>query len=499
MISSEVSPDRETFRALAGQPVVPVMRRVLADAETPLGLYTKLTSGRRGTFLLESAEHEPIWSRYSVIGVHCPAMLTEHGGRAVWLGDPPPLADAPSTDPFAAVQATLNALRHPGGADLPPFTGGLVGYVGYDIVRGLEPLPSSAVDDLDLPQLALMFATDVAVLDHHDGSVVLIANAFHPSEVDTEASYDDAVARLETMTTALGTRPPPSVAVYDRQALSSVVSRTPPGEFPKALQRAQEHVREGDCYLVTLGQRFEAATTASPLDVYRLLRAANPGPYLYLLDFGEFHVIGSSPVEHVNVTGGRATVRTVAGTRPRGAAPEEDTGRAAALIDDPVARAEHVTLVDASRGDLCRVCVPGSVQLAQFMEVERYRQAMCLASTVVGQLAPDRTAFDVFAATFPAYGRTGAPKVRAMQLIEDLEPTRRGPYGGGVGYFGLTGDFNLAAMAGAAVIRDGRAHVQAGATVTVGTDPEEAERASREEAAAVFTALAVAETLEPPP
>lgn len=499
MTGGEVSPGREAFRARAGEAVVPVTRRVLADAETPLGLYRKLTGGRRGTFLLESAEHPPTWSRYSIIGVRCPAMLAEHGGRAVWLGDPPPLVGTPPADPLAAVQATLAALQHPRDPELPPFTGGLVGYVGYDAVRRLERLPSTSVADLELPELALMLVTDAAVVDHSDGTVVLVANVLRGQDEDPDAAYDAAVARLDEMTAALGTRLPPTVAVYDRDVIPAVRSSAAPGDFPKALDRAQEHVRDGDCYLVALDQRFETATAASPLDVYRLLRATNPGPYLYLLDFGEFHVVGSSPMGYLKVTDGQAMVHPVAGTRPRGSTPEDDTRRAAELAADPVVRAEHGTLVDLSRGDLARVCVPGSMRLAQFMEVERQRQLMYLASTVVGDLGPDRTAFDVFAATFPAGGMTGAPKVRAMQLIEDLEPTRRGVYGGGVGYLSLTGDLDLAASAGAAVMRDGRAYVQAGVTVTVGSDPEEAERATREEVAVVLSALTRAQTLEPPP
>lgn len=499
MTGGDVSPDRETFRAKADQAVVPVVRRVLADAETPLGLYNKLTGGRRGTFLLESAEHEPAWSRYSVIGVRSPAMLAEHGGTAVWLGEPPQLVGTPPADPLAAVQATLATLRQPGDPGLPPFVGGLVGYIGYDAVRRFERLPSTAVADLDLPELAMMLVADAAVIDHADGTVLLVANIFRGQEADPDTAYDDAVARLETMTAALGTRLPPTVAVYDSDVIPAVRSSAVPGEFPKALERAQEHVRDGDCYLVTLDQRFETATTASPLDVYRLLRAANPGRYLYLLDFGEFHVVGSSPRAQLKVTGGQAMAHTVAGIRPRGETPEDDTRRAVDLAADPVVRAEHVALVDMCRGDLARVCAPGSVRLAQFMEVEKHRRVMSLASTVTGELGPGRTPFDAFMATFPAGGLTGAPKVRAMQLIEDLEAIRRGLYGGGVGYFSLTGDLDLAATAGAAVMRDGRAYVQAGATVTVGSDPDEVESGSREEVAVVLSALAAAQTLEPPP
>lgn len=499
MTAGDIMPDREGFRAMSGRVAVPVTRRVLADAESPLGLYRKLTAGRRGTFLLESAEHGPTWSRYSIIGVDCPAMLAEHEGRAVWLGDPPAAVGSPPADPLAALQATLATLRHPTDPRLPPFTGGLVGYVGYDAVRRFERLPSDAVADVDLPELALMLVADAAVVDHADGSVVLVANAFDTAEADPDVAYDDALARLEAMTAALGTRLPPTVASYDRDVIPAVRSSAAPGDFPKALVRAQEHVRDGECYLLTLDQRFETTTAAAPLDVYRLLRASSPGPYLHLLDFGEFHIVGSSPMGHVKVDAGRAMTHPVAGVRGRGPTPEDDTRRAFELAADPVVQAEHVTLVDLCRGDLARVCAPGSVRLAQFMEVERQRRVMCLASTVVGELGTDRTAFEVFAATFPAPGLTGAPKIRAMHLIEELGLPRRGLYGGGVGYFGLNGSLDLAATAGAAVMRDGRAYAQAGATVTVGTDPDEAERGSREDVATVLSALVAAQTLEPPP
>lgn len=496
MTGIEITPDRETFRALTGYALVPVFRRVFVDVETPLGLYRKLSGGRRGSFLLESAEPGSGWSRYSIIGVGSPAMLTELGGRAVWLGEPPePVADV-SADPLMAAQDTVTALRHPPNLSPVPFAGGLVGYVGYDAVR--RPAPRAGSEEPDLPAVALLLVTDVAVIDHADGSVLLVAGAYRGEGVDPDDAYNDAADRLEEMTAALATRLPPSVAVHDRGVVPPVSTGTP-GEFAKQLARAQEHVHNGDCYLLTCSRRFEVPTTVTGLDAYRLIRATSAGPYLHLLDFGEFHVVGSSAMGQVKVAGGQVIVRPVAGARPRGGDPDDDTDRAAQLLGDVVARAEHVTLVDQARGDLARVCVPGTVRVPQFLEVERGRQTMQLASTVVGDVRSDRSGLEVFAATFPASALVGAPRVRATGLVEEVEEDRRGLYGGSIGYFGFGGDLEWAAMAGTAVIRDGRASVRSGAMVTVGTDLDEAERATREEAAAMLSALAVAETLEPPP
>ncbi len=487
--------------ARAGR-VVPVCRRVLADAETPVGVYRKLAGARSGTFLLESAEHGRSWSRYSFVGVRCPATLTTQDGRATWLGEPPELHEALPEDPMLALRSVVAQLKSPGSAgggetgDAPPLTGGLVGYLGYDAVRRLERLPAEAEDDLGLSELAMMLVADLAVLDHDDGSVLLIANAF-PS-ADPDAAYADALVRLDAMIADLAKPAPSSVATLRRPArgYGPVPARAPAGGYPAAVERAKEHIRAGDVYQVVPSQRFDVRTGADPLDVYRALRASNPSPYMYLLRLpGGVDVVGSSPEAHVKVTGRRALLHPIAGTKPRAATPEADAAIAAELLADDKERSEHVMLVDLGRNDLARVCVPGSVEVVELMAIERYSHVMHIVSTVVGELAEGKTAYDALTATFPAGTLTGAPKVRAMQIIESLEPVRRGLYGGTVGYFDAGGDLDMAIAIRTAVIRDGVAHVQAGGGIVAGSDPVTEDAETRSKAGAVLDAIAAAETM----
>jgi anthranilate synthase component 1 len=492
-------PDRDQFAELARtRRVVPVTRRLLADGETPVGVFRKLAGGP-GTFLLESAEHGRSWSRYSFVGVRSVATLTERDGRAHWLGEPP--SGVPSGgDPLTVLRDTVAALRSPHLEGLPPLTGGMVGYLSYDVVRRFERLPSNGVDDLRLPELGMMLATDLAVLDHSDGSLLLIANALVPdgsSPAEVASAYDRAVGRLESMTTALSRPTPPSVATMRRDRPAEFSSRTPAGDFGKAVEVAKEAIRAGECFQIVVSQRFETETDADPLDVYRVLRTTNPSPYMYLLRFDGFDIVGSSPEAHVKVTGDRAMLHPIAGTRWRGETPEEDARLAAELIADPKERSEHVMLVDLGRNDLGRVCRPGTVDVVEFMAIERYSHVMHIVSTVVGELTEGRTAYDVLAATFPAGTLSGAPKVRAMEIIDALEPTRRGLYGGTVGYLDFAGDLDMAIAIRTALMRDGRAFVQAGGGIVADSDPVAEEQESRNKAAAVLAAIAAAETLRP--
>ncbi len=508
MTTGVVTPDEDRFHVLAGtHRVVPVTRRLLADGETPVGVYRKLAGGP-GTFLLESAEQGAAsggtaWSRYSFIGVRSVATLTEHDGRAHWLGAPPEGIPAEG-DPVEVLRGTVQALAGSGtpdtGEDLPPLTGGLVGYLAYDIVRRFERLPELADDDLHVPELGMLLATDLVVLDHYTGSALLVANAIlHPDGDHRQASaaYHQAIGRLDAMTTALSRPTPPMVSTVDFPGLGAVASRTPPGLHPKAVEAAKEAIRDGECFQIVVAQRFERQTGADPLDVYRVLRTTNPSPYMYFIRFDGFDVVGSSPEAHLKVTGRRALLHPIAGTRGRGATPTEDARLAAELLTDPKERAEHVMLVDLGRNDLGRVCQPGTVQVPEFATIERYSHVMHIVSTVVGELRDDQTAFDALVATFPAGTLSGAPKVRAMEIIEELEPTRRGLYGGIVGYFGFGGDLDTAIAIRTALIRDGVAYVQAGGGIVADSDPAAEEQETRNKAAAVLTAIAAAETLRP--
>ncbi|MGH3326444.1 MAG: anthranilate synthase component I [Streptomycetales bacterium] len=505
MTTGAVIPDLATFRELArDRRVIPVTRRFLADGDTPVGLYRKLAGERPGTFLLESAEHGGVWSRYSFVGVRSLATLTEHERQVHWIGSPP-VGLPKDGDLLDAVRATVDALHTPRLPDLPPLTSGLVGYIGYDAVRRLERLPALARDDLRLPEIAMMIATDLAVLDHSDGSVILIANAVNhddrPAGVDE--AYHKAVARLDAMTSDLARPAAPSAAYLDPTAKPDHTSRTSREDYMAAVERVREEIKAGEAFQVVLSQRFEMPTRASALDVYRVLRVANPSPYMYLLrlpgrdggpDAG-FDVVGSSPEALVKVDDRRVMLHPIAGTRPRGASPESDAALAAELLADPKERAEHIMLVDLGRNDLGRVCAPGSVEVVDFMSVERYSHVMHIVSSVVGRLAVGRSAYDALTACFPAGTLSGAPKPRAMELIEELEPTRRGLYAGCVGYLDFAGDLDTAIAIRTALIRDGTAYVQAGAGIVADSDPATEDAESRNKAAAVLGAIATAETL----
>ncbi len=501
MTTGEVNPGRAQFHELAaGYPVVAVTRRLLADGETPVGIYRKLAGGP-GTFLLESAEHGGAWSRYSFVGVRAAATLTERDGSAVWVaGDPPPGLPT-GGDPLEILRAAQVALRAPRLPDAPPLTGGLVGYLSYDIVRRVERLPSGAVDDLGMAELRMMLTADLAVFDHWDGSCLLIANVFTGGGGDLDAAYDDALHRLEVMTADLCKSTEPTVArtgVPADLSIADFVSTTTPERFEATVEAAIEEIRAGECFQIVVSQRFERPTTAAALDIYRVLRASNPSPYMYLLRFDDHDVVGSSPEAHVTVTGRRALLHPIAGSRPRGATPEADAEFAAQMLADPKERAEHVMLVDLVRNDLGRVCTPGSVRVVEFAAVERFSQIMHIVSTVIGEVAEDRSAVDVLTATFPAGTLTGAPKVRAMEIIDGLEPTRRGLYGGVVGYLDFGGDLDTAIAIRTAVLRDGVAYVQAGAGIVADSVPTAENNESRTKAAAVLRAIEIAESLRPP-
>lgn len=510
MTTGTVTPDLDAFRDLARDlRVIPVTRRFLADGDTPVGLYRKLAAERPGTFLLESAENGRTWSRYSFVGVRSAATLTEVDGAARWLGDPP--AGVPREgDPLGVLRATVEALHTPheipGLPDLPPLHGGMVGYLGYDVVRRLERLPEHARDDLRVPELMMMMATDLAVLDHADGTVLLIANAINWNGLDSgvDEAYHDAVARLDAMTADLA-RPADGTASYVQGGVTPEWTGPWGGaEYRKAVDAAKEEIRAGEAFQIVLSQRFETRTSASALDIYRVLRTTNPSPYMYLFRLpgpdgaagGGFDIVGSSPEALVKVTGGRAMLHPIAGTRHRGAGPEEDADLAAELLADPKERAEHLMLVDLGRNDLGRVCAPGSVEVVDFMSIERYSHVMHIVSTVVGEVAADRTALDVLTACFPAGTLSGAPKPRAMEIIEEFEPTRRGLYGGCVGYLDFAGDLDTAIAIRTALIRDGIAYVQAGAGVVADSDPTAEDTECRNKAAAVLRAIATAATLE---
>ena len=496
---------RDEFRALAAEHrVVPVTRKVLADSETPLSAYRKLAAGRPGTFLLESAENGRSWSRWSFIGAGAPSALTVRDGQATWLGATPDGAPT-GGDPLEALRATMDLLSTGPLAGMPPLSGGMVGFFAYDFVRRLERLPELALDDLHLPDMLLLLATDIAAVDHHEGTITLIANAvnFNGSDDHVDSAYDDVLARLDVMTTALGQPLSSTVATFTRPEPHPRAQRTEQ-EYGAVVERLVKEIEAGEAFQVVPSQRFELDTAADPIDVYRMLRVTNPSPYMYLLqipnEFGEtaFSIVGSSPEALVTVQDGRATTHPIAGTRWRGASEEDDQLLEKELLSDEKERAEHLMLVDLGRNDLGRVCVPGTVRVEDYSHIERYSHVMHLVSTVNGMLADGRTALDAVTACFPAGTLSGAPKVRAMELIEEVEITRRGLYGGVVGYLDFAGNADFAIAIRTALMRDGTAYVQAGGGVVADSNGPYEYTEAANKAKAVLAAIAAAETLSAP-
>jgi anthranilate synthase component 1 len=457
---------------------------VLADAETPIGLYRKLAQGQPGTFLMESAAVGGAWSRYSFIGSKSRATLTTKDGQAHWLGQPP--AGVPvDGNPVDAIRDTVDALRTDRFDGLPPFTSGLVGFLGWETVRHWERLTSPPEDDLQLPEMALNLVTDMAVHDNMDGTVLLIANAINfdntPDRVDE--AWQDAVGRVKELLARISTPVTQPVSVLEPAALdfaSSVQERWDEPAYLAALDRGKEAIVDGEVFQVVISRRFEMECGATPLDVYRVLRNTNPSPYMYIFsledaDGREYSIVGSSPEALVTVTGDDVITHPIAGSRPRGKTVDADKALAEELLADQKERAEHLMLVDLSRNDLSKVCVAGSVDVTQFMEVERFSHIMHLVSTVVGRLSPTAKAYDVLKATFPAGTLSGAPKPRALRLLDELEPHRRGIYGGVVGYLDFAGDMDMAIAIRSALLREGRAYVQAGGGIVADSvNPTEA-------------------------
>jgi anthranilate synthase component 1 len=489
----------ELGRLAATHRLVPLTRTLFADAETPVGVYRKLAAGRPGTFLLESAEPGASFSRWSFVGVHALAALSVVDGEASWTGSVP--AGVPTSgNPLAVLGAAWRALKAPRLPGLPPLTGGFVGYLGYDAVRWIEQLPGKAVDELGLPELTMLLVTDLAAVDHHECRVVLVANALLEPEMgedQLDAAYADAQARLDRMQSALAAAAPATVATLSEVAPLDAPSRTPAGQYLPAVEQALEAIRAGEVFQIQVGQRFSVRTSADPLDVYRVLRTLNPSPYLYFLRTADVDIVGSSPEALVSVQDGRAVLHPIAGTRRRGETAERDAALAAELVHDPKEQAEHVMLVDLARNDLGRIAAPGSVSVSEFGAVERYSHVWHIVSTVEAALADGKDAFDVLTATFPAGTLTGAPKVRAMELIDELEPVRRGIYGGAVGYLDAAGDLDMAIAIRTAVMRDGVAHVQASAGIVADSVPANEEQETRNKARAVLQAIATAQTMSP--
>jgi anthranilate synthase component 1 len=467
-----IRPSRAEFRALArDHTVIPVWRELLADLVTPVAAFTRLCPGEEPGFLLESVEHGERWGRWSFIGRRAAATLVAQDGRIeVSEGALPPgiPLDAGILD---ALEALLEVYRSPALDGLPPMHGGLVGYLGYDVVREVEHLPSPPDDDLHLPDAVLSIVGELAAFDHWRQRVTLLSNAYlfgDPTDADIDRAYDEAVARLEQLARD-GSKPidEPLLDPPDPdEALPDVRSTMSGGRYEAAVEVAREHIYAGDIFQVVLAQRYDLDLQAEPIDVYRVLRQVNPSPYMYIVRHPDLTLVGASPEPMVQLLDGRVISRPIAGTRYRGRTEAEDRRLGAELQEHPKELAEHTMLLDLARNDVGRVVRFGTEKVDEMFTLERYSHVMHLTSQVSGDLAEGRTPIDVLRATLPAGTVSGAPKVRAMEIIDDLEPTRRGPYAGVVGYLDFSGNIDTAIAIRTMVCRpDGRASVQAGAGI----------------------------------
>jgi anthranilate synthase component 1 len=485
---------------LDGHRVVPVVRALYADSETPVGVYRKLADGRPGSFLLESAGQGGLWSRWSFVGVRSFGVLTQDGDRASWIDTGIPASravgslDGAPLDVLARLHDRWATPRVPG---TPPLVGGTVGFIGWEAVRQLEHLPNVPAADFEVPGQALAFVSELAALDHRTGLVLLVASVLNDSTDDPDTMWSDAQSRLDRMQADLVQPSAATVAEAFEIAEPTPRHRTSPEDYMAAVERSKDFIRDGDVFQVVVSQRFDHDVTADPLDVYRVLRTLNPSPYMYFLALADsaderFWIVGASPEALVKVQDGRAITHPIAGSRPRGASPVEDVRLGDELFADPKERAEHLMLVDLARNDLQKVCEPGTVAVTEFMTVERFSHIMHLVSSVEGSVRPGASAIDVFRATFPAGTLSGAPKPRALEIIDELEPAKRGAYAGVVGYFDFAGDADLAIAIRTALIKDGVARVQAGAGLVADSDPRTEHEEAVNKAAAPLRAVATA-------
>ena len=496
-------PARDEFEALARKHnVVPVWREVLVDLITPVAAFLRLDAGPH-SFLLESVEGGENWARYSFLGGDAFATVSAHEGKLTVTGSPP-VTPADGEAPLAYVRRLLEAFDAPDLPGLPPLHGGAVGFMGYDCVRELESLPGAPEDDLGLPDMALLLTRTFVVFDHLLQKAFVITNVATGSEDEPPGGasrYDEALARCDAVIEKLKapfTEPPMELAIGGDIAFESTLSDD---EYGDRVRAAKEYVFSGDVFQVVPSRRFVAPLEGSAFGAYRALRTLNPSPYMYFLRFGElggapgFEIAGSSPEPLVRVTGDKIVSRPIAGTRGRGVTPEEDRALEEALLADEKERAEHVMLVDLARNDVGRVATYGSVEVEELMVIERYSHVMHIVSSVTGRLAPGISSFEALCASFPAGTVSGAPKVRAMEVIDELEVSKRGPYAGVVGYFDFSGNLDTCITIRTIVATGGKAYVQAGAGVVADSDPAAEAEETRRKAEVLLRAVAAGASL----
>jgi len=484
------SPTREEFVELAATGnLIPVWREILADMETPVSAFRKIDDGRT-SFLLESIEGGEKWARYSFLGSGARRVFRCKDRHFEILEDGEVAVRGESDDPLAALQELMAAYRAVAVPGLPRFFGGAVGYYGYDMIRFVEAIPATRPRAIDVWDACFLVTDSLLIFDNVRQKIKVVCNAFVGPDDDPGQVYDRAVTTIRALIDRLRQAVPAPAAVG--WPASELVPNFSKPDFMAAVQRCKEYVAAGDIFQVVLSQRFSGDLGADPFDVYRALRTLNPSPYMFFLRFGDVLVIGASPEVLVRMEEGRVDVRPIAGTRPRGGTPEEDRALEEELLADEKERAEHIMLVDLGRNDIGRVCRTGSVEVSELMVIERYSHVMHIVSNVRGEVEPGRDCFDVLRATFPAGTLSGAPKIRAMEIIEELEPVRREIYGGAVGYFSFSGNMDMAIAIRTLVARGDRIHVQAGAGIVADSDPEMEYQETLNKARSVFRAVEMA-------
>ncbi len=486
----EVSPGLERARELAsGYGRVPLVHTYIADCETPVSAFLKLRDGGPA-FLLESVEEAQQVGRYSIVGVS-PEAVVRATGQQLTISRSGAPDEHSDEDPFLAVQRLVDEMRVAPPEDDVFFWGGAVGFFGYDLVRHIERLPDVPNDDLGIDDLSIVLTGPVAVFDHLRRTLTLVALC-DVSGGDLDAAYGDTVQRLRELKALLDGPIPAARPRRPGPAAGEVSSNVSREDFESGVEACREYIFAGDAFQVVPSQRFSAPIALEPFSVYRGLRTVNPSPYMFYFEFGDVALVGGSPETMVKVQDRNVEMNPIAGTRWRGADPAEDEALARELLEDPKERAEHVMLVDLGRNDLGRVCEVGSVNVSELMRVRHYSHVMHIESTVQGTLADGRSPVEALRAAFPAGTLSGAPKVRAMEIIDEIETTKRGPYGGAVGYVGYSGNLDTCITIRTIVCADGAAHVQAGAGIVADSVPSKEYEETQNKAAALFRAIEVA-------
>lgn len=491
-------PDRELFKEKAKEgSLIPVCRELAADLDTPVSLFLKLGQSPP-TFLLESVERGENLGRYTFMGLGHSIILKSKGNQ-ISIFDRDESSQEISLnqdqDPLHFIQDLLNQRQTVNIPGMPPFCGGAVGYMSYDMVNFFEELPQPTEDELNLPDCFFVFTDTMLAFDHVQHKMKIIANAYIDGDIDT--AYDEAISKIDTITDSIGRLAPATTRSFiatDAPAQPTELdSNFSKAEFAQIVSTAKEYIAAGDAIQIVLSQRLRRKTSAKPFDIYRALRMLNPSPYMFYFNFGEFQLIGSSPEVLVKAFGKQAVSRPIAGTRPRGKTEEEDFSLITELLADPKERAEHVMLVDLARNDLGRVCEYGTVRVPELMVIEKYSHVSHIVSEVQGKLHSDEDAFSLLRASFPAGTVSGAPKIRAMEIIAELEKTGRGPYAGAVGYFDFAGNMDTCITIRTMVMKDDTVYLQGGAGIVADSDPYNEYEETMNKTRALERAISIAE------